>query len=142
MSLLLAGLLNIINYGAAFLLTPNINILLLLTLFILIPGVYNSLLYIQKPSKLKFILLPILSGIGYFISGRMIENSGKWQIVAENTNQMSGDLMIQVADSVADPSQIIALLLAQWAVLFIADKLFSKRSRKNDRSYKFEQKVS
>lgn len=141
MSIIAALLCNTVNYAFAYQFMPEINIFLLLILLIIVPSVFNVLIYLKKPNRIHLIGLPLLTTVSYFISGTMMENSGKWQILINEVNRVSGDLVIQVSDRIADPAQIITLFLTQLAVLIIADKLFIKRGAKNDRSFKFEQKV-
>ncbi len=138
MTIVIAAVLNGINYGLAYLITPNVNIFFLLMMLIVIPAVYNIILYKKNTLKKGLWIFPLLTTIAYIVSGSLLERSGKWDVLIEQTNRSSGDLIIQVSESIVDPSQIITLFLTQIAVLFIADKLFRKGSSSHDRSYKFE----
>lgn len=83
MTILIAAVLNILNYGLAYIITPNINIFFLLILLIIIPDFYNVVLYKRGSSRKRILLLPLMTTTAYAIAGGFIEHSGKWGALME-----------------------------------------------------------
>lgn len=140
MILIASAVCNAANFGALYALMPGIPVLVLLGVMLITPSIYNGLLYYKNQSQTHFIALPVITSISYGVFGQFLTSSGKLEAFKTLATQNTGDLIVSIDQNIVGPSQILFLLLFQFAVLFVI-KLMTRR-KDNDRSFQVEQKVS
>lgn len=140
MTLILSILLNTVNYFIGYKFVSQTTVLLLLLSLIIIPAFYNGFLYIRDQRPVNILLLPLITTFSYYFVGRQLEAEGIMKSLSEKANQLSGDLIVNVSETLVAPSQIITVFFIQAAVILCIYMVLI-RSKKDDRSHKFKQKV-
>lgn len=142
--ILIAIILNIINYISIFILMPNISVIVFFFNCYIVPGIYNGILYFycltrkQRQEKLNLVLLPALSTIAYSISSLLLVKSGKFEVFMKNNTVNTGNVHIKINDNLFSLSQIIYIFILYIALLFIIKKI---RGGKNDPGRKYKEEV-
>ena len=136
--ILIALILNILNYFVLFQLMPDISVGVFFLICYIGPLLYNISLYIYSLSKndnsnnRDLILLPSLTTIAYTVSSLFIVRSGKYEFFMNNKAINTGSVSININDNLFSLSQVVILFILYFGILYITKKIRS--SKQDDRS--------
>ena len=115
--ILIALILNALNYFVLFQLMPDIGIGMFFLNCYIVPLLYNVGLYIYSLSKNNdsnnrdLILLPALTTIAYTVSSLFMVRSGKFEFFMNNKAIDTGSINININDNLFSFSQVVILFI-------------------------------
>lgn len=130
--LLLAILFNLIAFAILLLMMPDISAVAFLVFVLLIPFVFNSLLYMyMKKTKIKndWIKISVLSaitGLFYAFFGYYAEHLDKINGFVVRNVYENETIHINIDSNIASISNIIFVVLSQFCVLYIVRMIINK----------------
>lgn len=129
--LIFSLILNLVTFGLLLAIMPNISAVTFLAFALLIPFIYNGVLYIKLPHlKNDWVAMAMLSAItalAYGIFGYLTTVLDKIDKFVELNSYSNGVVQITIDANITSVSNVIFILLAQFGVLYIIRVIQNRR---------------
>lgn len=134
-SILISVLLNTLCFGVTYIMMPEISALEFLCLVILIPVIYNIVLFMKAKvignKPLTIVALTAITTISYVLFGVFTSMNGVMSAFAERNSFSDGNVTITVSENSNSMSNIMFVVLLQVCVMFCV-KFMQEKREKND----------
>lgn len=135
-SVLLSIVLNTLCFGLTYMMMPSISPLEFLELVILVPVIFNVMLFLKGDkiagnSFLTISILTIITTASYALFGLLTTMNGAMSAFAERNSYSDGNVTIAINENSNSFSNILFIILIQGCVMFFV-KFMQDRRLKSD----------
>lgn len=131
--LIFSLILNLVTFGLLLAIMPNISAVTFLAFALLIPFIYNGVLYIKLPHlKNDWVTMAMLSAntaLAYGIFGYLTTVLDKIDKFVKLNSYSNGVVQITIDANITSVSNVIFILLAQFGVLYIIRVIQNRRKK-------------